>query len=107
MSNKHELENSGACKPHKFSRHSSHRCPSGQRGAPGGLAEHAPLDEQTVSRCCLAPLFADIMHKGQISLSDWRELMTAPWDNSFTSNDEAILMRLIYGVHRGLVKVVE
>jgi len=39
VSNKHELENSGACKPHKFSRHSSHRCPSGQRGAPGGLAE--------------------------------------------------------------------
>jgi hypothetical protein len=47
------------------------------------------------------------MCKGQISLSDWRELMTAPWDNSFTSNDEAILMRLIYGVHRGLVKVVD
>jgi len=78
-----------------------------RREAPGGLAEQAPLDEQTLSRCCLAPLFADIMCKGQISLSDWRELMTAPWDNSFTSNDEAILMRLIYGVHRGLVKVVE
>jgi hypothetical protein len=107
VSNKHNLENSVA-----FSPTNSPAMPLDaelvvRREAPGGLAEQAPLDEQTLSRCCLAPLFADIMCKGQISLSDWRELMTAPWDNSFTSNDEAILMRLIYGVHRGLVKVVE
>lgn len=69
--------------------------------------EQTLIDEQTLSRCGLAPIFAEIMSRGQITLSDWQQLMTAPLDNSFTSNDEAILIRLIYGVHRGLVKIVD
>ncbi|HBB34355.1 MAG TPA: hypothetical protein DDZ80_16500 [Cyanobacteria bacterium UBA8803] len=69
--------------------------------------EEAEREKANVSSCHLAPIFADIMRQGQIAFADWHELMTAPWDSSFNSCDEDIITRLIYGVHRGLVKVVE
>ena len=52
-------------------------------------------------------LFAQSMKKGQISHSDWCELLITPMDNAFTSDHEEAMTRLIYGVRHGFVKVVE
>ena len=71
------------------------------------VTQQVRVREVSPSACSLAPLFAEIMRQGQIPFADWHELMTAPLDRSFTSIDEDILTRLIYGVHRGIVKVVE
>lgn len=54
----------------------------------------------------LASLFAETMKKGQISFTDWHDLIADPVDNSFTSDDEDVLTRMIYGVRHGFVKVV-
>lgn len=52
-------------------------------------------------------LFAQSMKKGQISHSDWYDLLLTPMDNTFTSDHEQAVTRLIYGVRHGFVKVVE
>lgn len=57
--------------------------------------------------CHLAVLFGDTVRNGQISFTDWYELMTMPLDSSFSTNDEDIINRLIYGVHRGILKIVD
>ena len=54
----------------------------------------------------LASLFADTMKRGQISFTDWNELITTPLDHTFTPDDEDVLTRMIYGVRHGFVKVV-
>ncbi|MCP2729524.1 hypothetical protein [Limnofasciculus baicalensis] len=54
----------------------------------------------------LAGLFAETMRNGQISFTDWNDLITAPVDRSFTSDDEDVLTRMIYGVRHGFVKVI-
>ncbi|MEQ8756101.1 MAG: hypothetical protein RID09_21670 [Coleofasciculus sp. G1-WW12-02] len=52
-------------------------------------------------------LFAQSMQKGKISLADWYELLVMPMDNTFTSDHEEAVTRLIYGVRHGFVKVVD
>lgn len=52
-------------------------------------------------------LFAQSMKKGQISHSDWYELLITPMDNAFTSDHEEAVTRLIYGVRHGFVKVID
>ncbi|HAG85657.1 MAG TPA: hypothetical protein DCL61_32100 [Cyanobacteria bacterium UBA12227] len=69
--------------------------------------QEAPVRDISPSSCSLAPLFAEIMRQGQIEFTDWYELMTAPLEHPFSTIDEDILTRLIYGVHRGIVKIVE
>lgn len=54
----------------------------------------------------LASLFAETMRKGQITFTEWNHLIADPVDNSFTSDDEDVLTRMIYGVRHGFVKVV-
>ncbi|MEQ8963189.1 MAG: hypothetical protein RLP02_35670 [Coleofasciculus sp. C2-GNP5-27] len=46
------------------------------------------------------------MQTGQISFSEWYELMTAPLDDALSSEAEDAITRLIYGVRHGLIKVV-
>ena len=64
------------------------------------------LREISSSSSQLASLFAETMRKGQISFTDWNDLITAPVDNTFTPDDEDVLTRMIYGVRHGFVKVV-
>jgi hypothetical protein len=52
-------------------------------------------------------LFAQGIHTHQISFADWYELMTAPLDNSITKEEEDLIVRLIYAVRQGWVKVVD
>lgn len=61
----------------------------------------------SISFCRWAELFAETMKKRQISFADWHELLTAPLDNSFGAEYEEVLVRLVYGVQHGIVKVVE
>jgi len=55
----------------------------------------------------LPELFAEAIYTHQISFVDWYELITDPWDDSFTQEDADLLTRLIYAVRQGLVKVVD
>ena len=64
------------------------------------------LKEISGSSTQLASLFAETMKKGQISFTDWNELIAAPLDTSFTPDDEDVLTRMIYGVRHGFVKVI-
>jgi hypothetical protein len=52
-------------------------------------------------------LFAEAIYTRRISFADWYELMTEPLDDSFTQEDGELLIRLIYAVRQGLVKVVD
>ena len=61
----------------------------------------------STSFCQWAELFAETMKKRQISFADWYELLTSPVDNSFGAEYEEVLVRLVYGVQHGIVKVVE
>ncbi|MBE9127237.1 MULTISPECIES: hypothetical protein [unclassified Coleofasciculus] len=54
----------------------------------------------------LSQLFAETMKQGQISSSDWYDVITAPLDNSFSVDHEDAITRMIYGVRHGFVKVV-
>ncbi len=66
------------------------------------------IKRQNVSRSSsnLALVFAETMQTGQISFSEWYELMTAPLDDALSSEAEDAITRLIYGVRHGLIKVV-
>lgn len=55
----------------------------------------------------LVELFSDTMNNRQISFADWYQLMTAPWDDTYSADAEDTLNRMIYGVRHGLVKVVD
>jgi len=63
--------------------------------------------KDSISSCRLPELFAKVIHTHQISFADWYELMTDPWDGSFTQEDEDLLTRLIYAVRQGWVKIVD
>lgn len=52
-------------------------------------------------------LFAEAIYTRRISFADWYELMTEPLDDSFTEEDGELLIRMIYAVRQGLVKVVD
>jgi hypothetical protein len=52
-------------------------------------------------------LFAQGIHTHQISFTDWYELLTTPLDGSFSREDEDLLVRLIYAVRQGWVKVID
>lgn len=54
----------------------------------------------------LALVFAQTMQTGQITFSQWYELMTEPLDETLSSEAEDAITRLIYGVRHGLIKVV-
>lgn len=55
----------------------------------------------------LAELFAETMRKRQISFVDWYELVTAPLEDSSSTEAQDIIPRLIYAIRHGLVKIVE
>jgi hypothetical protein len=55
----------------------------------------------------LLELFTQGIHTHKISFTDWYDLMTAPLDNSFTKEEEDLIVRLIYAVRQGWVKVVD
>jgi len=59
------------------------------------------------SSCRIPELFAEAIYTRRISFADWYELMTEPLDDSFTEEDGELLIRLIYAVRQGLVKVVD
>ncbi|MEQ8756183.1 MAG: hypothetical protein RID09_22100 [Coleofasciculus sp. G1-WW12-02] len=54
----------------------------------------------------LALLFAETMQTGQISFSEWYELMTAPLEDALSPEAEDAITRLIYGVSHGLIRVL-
>jgi hypothetical protein len=54
----------------------------------------------------LALVFAQTMQTGQITFSQWYELMTAPLDDALSPEAEDAITRLIYGVRHGLIKVI-
>ncbi|HEY9670552.1 MAG TPA: hypothetical protein V6D11_03850 [Waterburya sp.] len=64
-------------------------------------------DKDTTSACKLLELFAQGIHTHQISFTDWYELLTTPLDGSFSREDEDLLVRLIYAVRQGWVKVID
>ncbi|MEQ8975901.1 MAG: hypothetical protein RIE73_36645 [Coleofasciculus sp. C1-SOL-03] len=66
------------------------------------------IKRQNVSRSSshLALVFAETMQTGQISFSQWYELMTAPLEDALSPEAEDAITRLIYGVRHGLIKVV-
>lgn len=64
-------------------------------------------EEVRTSRSQLVQLFSDTMNNRQISFADWYQLMTAPWDDTYSADAEDTLNRMIYGVRHGLVKVVD
>ncbi|MCP2730830.1 hypothetical protein [Limnofasciculus baicalensis] len=55
----------------------------------------------------LIQLFSETMNNRQISFADWYQLMTEPWDDTYSADAEDTLNRMIYGVRHGLVKVVD
>ena len=57
--------------------------------------------------CNLAELFCNAICTGQIMYTDWYDLMTAPFNESFSLDDEDLITRLIYAVRQGRVKIIE
>jgi hypothetical protein len=70
------------------------------------LAEKIKRQNVNRSSSNLALVFAETMQTGQISFSQWYELMTAPLDDALSSEAEDAITRLIYGVRHGLIKVI-
>jgi hypothetical protein len=53
-------------------------------------------------------VFIQVMQTRQISFADWYELMTAPLEDSESSEYQGdLITRLIYAVRQGIVKVVD
>ena len=57
--------------------------------------------------CNLAELFCNAICTGQITYREWYDLMTAPFNESFSVDDEDLITRLIYAVRQGRVKIIE
>jgi hypothetical protein len=57
--------------------------------------------------CNLAELFCNAICTGQITYKEWYDLMTAPFNESFSVDDEDLITRLIYAVRQGRVKIIE
>lgn len=70
------------------------------------LLENRPRQDTSRSLSHLALLFADTMQTGQISFTEWYELMTAPLEDALTPEAEDAITRLIYGVRHGLIRVI-
>lgn len=70
------------------------------------LTQKARLWEIGNSSYRLSQLFAETMKQGQISSSDWYDVITAPLDHAFSVDHEDAITRMIYGVRHGFVKVV-
>jgi hypothetical protein len=71
-------------------------------------------DNQDADLCPVSPLsskltdaFNQVMQTRQIRFADWYELMVAPMDKCFGEYEADLITRLIYGVRRGIVKVVD
>jgi hypothetical protein len=52
-------------------------------------------------------LFAEAVEKRQIDFGDWKNLMTEPLNSSFSKEDGDSIVRLLYAVRRGRIKVVD
>ncbi len=52
-------------------------------------------------------LFAEAVEKRHINFVDWKNLMTEPLNSSFSNEDGDLIVRLLYAVRRGRIKVVD
>ena len=55
----------------------------------------------------IAELFAQVIQKGQITLTDRYFLRTALLNNSLCQDEEVLINRLLHAVRRGILKVVD
>ncbi len=55
----------------------------------------------------IAELFAQVIQKGQINLTDRYVLKTALLNNSLCQDEEILINRLLHAVRRGMLKVVD
>jgi hypothetical protein len=66
----------------------------------------ANLDRVCALPSTLTELFACVMQKGQLSLTDRYGLMAVLLDNSISEEEKDIINRVLYAVRRGRLKVV-
>jgi hypothetical protein len=52
-------------------------------------------------------LFAEAVKKRHIDFVDWKNLMTEPLNSSFSKEDGDLIVRLLYAVRRGRIKVID
>ena len=59
------------------------------------------------ANCKLIDLFNQTIDTHQISFTQWYELMTAPLDDANNIYAQDLIPRLLYGVRKGWVKIVD
>jgi hypothetical protein len=71
------------------------------------LIRKAILCQICLYESTIAELFAQAIHKKQLTLKDRYILMTAILNNSLCQEEEVLINRLLHAVRRGMLQVVD